>query len=337
MATKTAPAPKVKVTPRNAQRDVTRELEALFRDGVLVDLDIGFWTARKRNDASDLGIEDEEQIPDFVVGLGTKRLLPKEMTDEWQQIAAHARTRLRKWSHLFPIGNASFVPLEALPKIEEMLLEDQAKFYSVVKEKLLDRWDDVRAKLLADYPEHADKLSRVFPNKHEVERMFYFSWASFTVSLPKKISKAGIDARMAQKKVDAETAALARYNAEIESRLDGFLNDTVTALRARVIKVCASISERVKAGDVVTNKNLTTLRNCVEQFKTMGNFLGDADVLARLEKVQKELLGENTADDFADNARLRTQLQQALDDVARAADATDVSEVTGEYRRRMIL
>jgi hypothetical protein len=317
--------PLVKIT---AKGNVTQDLERIFSDGVLVDLQIGFWSAKRRNTADDLGIEQED-IPEFVIGLGTKRLVPKELSDSWQRLAARARYILRHHSFVFPIGNTSFAPTNSLPFIEEELNKLKEQFEKA-GESLWKNYDKIRADMLEEFPQHRAALSRLYPPRELVRRAFYFTWDVFNVTLPKREQLAAFDRKKA---ADGEKA-LARYRVKLEERMQNFVVDVVSTMRAKVAAACLAITERVKGGDVVTNRSLNSLRGFIESYREL-NFAGDQRIETMLTALEKEVL-TNDADAFKDDAALQRTLIQTLDNVRKAAEAvTDISEITGGYQRRI--
>ena len=328
--------PKVDKSSVRASGDVTRDVERLFQDGVLIDLNIGFWTARRRNTPEELGLKREE-LKDNVVGLGTKRLIPKKMQDEWLTVISSARYAIRKNAFLFPVGDAWFLPLAMLPKVEARLLELQAEFFKF-KEVLAENFATIRRDMIKEDP----TLEGQYPSKDAALGMFYFTWSAFTVTLPKKVGKVIADreavAERAAAQIEQERAAHAaqqRYEAALQRRIDEFLEDAVTTLRAKTAEICRDVAEQIVKGEVVTNRSLTRLRNYVEQFKAM-NFVGDQEVEQRINTLLRTM-GSHDAEAF-DNDRLRSELVGALNSVQQAAaQVSDISDVTGTYRRKIVL
>lgn len=318
---KHAPIPKV-----NAKGDLTAEVEKLFNDGVLVDLQIGMWTALQRNTKEDLGIE--ESVPDYVVGLGMKRLIPKELAKTWVQIAGHARYVLRMNSFQFPISETSFVPIKALPHVIEQLEKCQAKFDHAWRTGLLDNFDKVREEFLSEYPKHRKRLEKLFPRREALEGKFYFEYGAFTVQLPKRIK---------MRKEEEESKAMEKYRRELDRRVEEFLSETVKTLRAKAVDICTSIVDSVRSGKTISTTSLSRLSKYIEQFKTM-NFVGDSEIENRLTKLQHDILNGRDAEEFKDDAVARKALAAACDDIRKAAESvSDLSSVTGGYRRRIVL
>lgn len=321
VAAKSAPVPKI-------AGDLTRQVEKLFEDGVLVDLRIGMWTALKRNTADDLGITHDD-VPENVVGLGTNRVLPHDLVKTWTRIAHHARYVVSHDSFLFPLGEVPFVPLRILPRIEEELEQCKTQYEAAWRSGLLGKYDALKKAYIEKYPEHAAG----FPSREEIERRFYFEYSAFTVSLPKKIRKQQHD----KKKAAAEEAAMLRYQQELETRVQEFLSESVKTLRTKAVDMCAVITDSIKGGKVIHGKSLTALSTFIDRFKEL-NFIGDQEIESRLSKLQKDILDGRDADDFKSDDALREALVTACDEITKAAgDVTDLSGVTKSYRRRIVL
>lgn|SRR5262245_47842457 len=320
--------PAVTITTKG---DVTQELEAIFRDGVLLDLRIGFWSANRRNTADDLGIE-QESIPDFVVGLGTKRLVPKELTLTWRKIASHARYIVHRHSFVFPVGQCAFVPLSALPKIEAELLKLKGEFEKAGA-YLWENYDKIRNDMLKEFPEHRNALARLYPPREEVRRAFYFVWDVFNVSLPRKAQLEAFD----RKKAIESEKKLGEYRQKLEQRMTEFVADVVSTLRAKVAKACQVVAAKVKSGEVVDNRSISTLHAAISRFREM-NFPGDQTIENMLKSLEKDVLSNRDASAFKDDAKLQKTLVKTLDGIVKAAEeVTDISAVTGGYRRKILI
>ncbi len=242
-------------------------------------------------------------MPEFVIGLGTKRLVKKELIDSWQQIAVKARHRLQKDSFLFPVGSSSFVPIAKLPMLEEELSKLKTEFERAV-EYLWTNYDTIRAAMLEEFPDYRDSLARLYPPRDVARARFYFVWDVFNVSLPRKAQLVAFDK---QKRAESEWV-LASYRSRLEQRMGEFLADVVTTMRTKITTTCIKIADRVRKGEV-------------------------EDMLTKLEK---EVLAGRDADAFEKDKKLMTALTTTLDAIQKTAEAvTDVSEITGGYKRRI--
>ena len=301
---------------------------SLYDDGVLIDLSIGFWSALARNQADDLRIK--EDVPDFVVGLGMKQLVDRKTRRAWAQIAGHARYVLRKHSFAFPIAEVRFVPLGVLGVVEAGLRAVQKDFFAA-RDHLLAHYDKIRQDMLRRSERHQAALAQSYPPVGTLKNLFYFTWQPFTLSLPRNFKKAALDARQRKALDDAET----RYKRELETRVQHFINEAVTTLRAKTVEMCRVVAEKARNGDVVTNRSLNSLREHIDRFKELNFF--DDPCERQLDALKRELLNGRDAETFDDDA-LRAELTSSLDGVIRAAGSVqDTSAVSGAYRRRILL
>ena len=311
-------------------------LDGLFQNGALVDLSIGFWSARRSNDAEDLGL-DRDEIPEYVVGLGTKMLIPKSYTDDWSRSRARAYHIVRKWSQPFPVGDSYFVPNGALPRVESELVEEQ-KVFNASRDRFGKNFKTIKQDFLTSLTKkERARIEPEIPARDVALSKFYFAWQLYTITLPKKLKTAMLDKAKRASQEKAQEKAQARYARELDTRVDQFLASSVKALRAKTEALCATVADRIKSGEVVTNRSLDTLRTHVERFKML-NFVGDVEIEKRLTALQKDILDGADAGVFLDSETMRASLEKACNGIAAAAHAvSDVSSVTGGFKRRIVI
>lgn len=325
-------AVRVEAEKKAVRGDVTKEVEQLFQDGLLVDLNIGAWTGLVKNTKEDLGIEADVVLPEYVVGLGMKRLCPDDLASSWMTHVSRARAILYSYSFTrFPLSGGAFVPAKALPVIIEKLEAQKAEF-DIAWQKMVVGFDDMRnAFIETAKPEHRAVLRQIYPSKAEVQARFYFTYSAYTVSLPKKI--AGL-------KAQAEQEAMERFRTELDKRVEGFLGESVRTLREKAADICSTVIDSVKTGKTISKASISTLSDFIDRFKSL-NFVGDKEIESRLTKLQHDVLDGidlNNLKAKGGDAGLRKALAAACDDIKQAAeDVTDVSAITGGYRRRIIL
>lgn len=326
----------------------TKDLDQIFQDGVLIDLQVGYWQARAANTTRDLGIaKSRDLLPDFIAGLGTKRLIDKNLVDTWGNLANRARYAITKRSFEFPIGKHRFIPLAALPAAEIELQDIKREFETSI-DYLVRNYDAFRERMLSKSPEHRRALAGHFPAKRDLREKFYMTWTPFVLSLPRK-AKVEIAKRESIATTVAERERLAklrqadqeraerRYREHLETQMQGFLTEAVNTLRTKAVDLCTTIAAKVRSGEVVTDRNLNQMRRFVDQFAMM-NFVGDDDVAAKLDVLKKTILDGRDADAFVTDEIMRQRLAGALDAIQDAAkEVTDLSKVTGTLRRKIAL
>lgn len=314
---------------------VQHDVDKIFNHGVLIDLKIGFWSAKVRNAAEDLGISRDALAP-MIVGLGTKRLCPKEVSDSWQKIAASARYIVRRDAFSFPIADVAFVPLTVLPKVERQLLDLQTAFNKAAA-FITNNVDTVTEKWFQEQPvDLRPRLRRLVPSKEVLRSRFYFTFSAFTVTVPKKVRVESAKRERMEAEERAQLEARERYRAQLEARVQQFSEDAGNTLMQKAVEVCSTIAAKIKTGEVVTNRSLNTLRTFVDRFKELGDWLGLDRVEQKLTALKREMLSDHTAEDFHAQ-QAREQLVTALDGVREAALKITDRSSSGLAKRRIII
>ena len=319
--------------------DVSRSVDDIFQHGVLVDLQIGFWSAAVRNAAEDLGITRSKLAP-MIKGLGTKRLVPPEMSNAWTTLAGRARYIVRRDAFPFPIADVSFVPLTVLPKVERGLLDLQTEFFKT-STRLFTDFDEIRDEWVKKQPEqHRARLRALYPLRDVVRARFYFTFSTFTVAVPKKVRVESAKRERMEAEARSRLDAQERYRAQLEARVAGFVSDAAKTLRAKTVEMCHAIVQKIKTGDVVTQRSLNSLRTFIDRFSEL-NFVGDDEIESRLKTIKRDVLGERDADDFEGDERgarvMRERLETALEDVRETAMRVSDTSSTGLARRRIVV
>ena len=130
----------------------------LFDVGVLVNLRIRSWSGRKMVTAADMAkLEvNTEAIPDELVNLGRKLMVPKEEIRKLGQIEQQARQALDRWSVPFGIASASFVPISMMPTVTQQLQDLKDEYYERV-DSFVSRFDDLVAQVRSNHPNFWEK------------------------------------------------------------------------------------------------------------------------------------------------------------------------------------
>jgi len=289
-----------------------------FKDGVLCTLHVSRWSGAKKLDPSDLGLRPED-IPEFM-RLGRKLLIPPEERNVFVQIEQNARNAMDRESFPFPVGGARFIPRNRILKANQDLREYKEQYLSAVA-SFLDRYQLIREEMLNRYPEHREKLEPFYPASHWVERSFAFSWTVF------EIGETGIR--------EGETAEVyEQFRQNLREQFDKFLGEVVIDLRYQIQETCGKLAQRVEQGEVITQQGLQSVKNIIQKFENL-NFVGDERIETELNRLRENLNGVS-AKDLKENDALTSLLGNIAKGVAReAANISDVSAVTGGYKRRL--
>lgn len=293
-------------------------MSSQFKDGVLVTLHVNKWSGARKLDPSDLGLSSD-QVPEFMT-LGKKMLIPQEERKVFMNIDNNARNAVERDSFAFPIGEARFVPRNCLLKVDAILNEHKAAFQSAV-DSFMDRYQLIRDEMLSRYPEHRLKLEPFYPASHQVRRLFSFSWLVF------EIGEIGI-------REGETTEAYERFKEELKGQFDKFLNDVVVDLRFQVQECCLHVADRVAKGDIINGQSIKSLNGIIDKFMTL-NFVGDTKIETQLKSL-RDTLQTTDPEQLKESEALRTQLGAMAAGIAKeAADISDVSEITGQYKRHL--
>jgi hypothetical protein len=289
-----------------------------FKDGVLCTLHVGRWSGAKKLSASDLGLRPEG-IPEFM-RLGRKLLIPAEERNVFVQIEQNARNAMDRESFPFPVGGARFVPRKQILKVDQDL-RGYKEGYQAAVVSFVERYQLIREEMLQRYSEHREKLEPFYPASHWVERSFSFNWIVF------EIGETGIR--------QGETVEVyERFRHNLREQFEKFLGEAVIDLRYQVQETCGKLAQRVEQGEVVTQQGLQSIKNIIQKFENL-NFVGDVRIETELNRLKENINGVS-AKDLRENNALNALLGDIAQGVAReAADISDVSLVTGGYKRRL--
>jgi len=290
-----------------------------FKDGVLLALNVGKWGGAKKLNPDDLGLTPD-QVPEFI-SLGRKMLIPKDEQNTFVQIENNARGALERESHAFPVGGARFVPRNRILEIDAKLKEYR-DVYMLAMESFIDRYAEIRDTTLEKYPDHRDKLEPFYPASHQIRRLFYFNWHVFEIG-----EAGGIR--------EGETVeAYQRFKDNLKAQFDKFLEDVVIDARFKVQETCMKLAERVARGEVVNGNSMKSLSNMIERFEAL-NFVGDVKIEEQLQALRDKLIAIDPKE-LKEKDDLKNQLGAMAANIAKdAADISDVSTVTGTYKRRI--
>jgi len=316
-------------------------IRAIQDAGYIVWLDIRTWSGQQVLRPEDLGLRGSD-LPELY-SLGRKLLVPRETIRRFHTLADRAREVLRQYG--FPFRRDYFVPVTVLDRVCHRLDEVIVQFNREV-DRFLERYAAVWEEMEGRYREAARlaySLSRSEePEEQFVERFlarirmaypaadvlrgkfsmsYVYGWPSvheLSGALPPEVA--------------AELARRARE--QLKRDVEVFLDQAAQELRARVAETCERVANMILENQVVREQTLESLRRMVDDFRAL-NFLDDQEVADRLALLETYL--NRTARDLNTRPEALSSLRRALDAVTRAARESDVSQVTGWLKRRIIL
>jgi hypothetical protein len=333
-------------------------LSNIFKDGVLMQVHVSFWSGARMLQPEDLGLR-EDQIAE-TYKLGRKYLIPEEVVAKFRHIENKARNLVAKHSYDFPFGNARFVPWRSYEKVSGELKELQVQ-YMALAEELVVKYDEYRQQVLPIYQEAAekawltsqppivegslegfdqakteytqkflDRISSFYPHASTLKGRFNLEWNEYEIAAP-EMRELDEEARQDRAEI------IQKARAAMQSKIEGFVTDVVKVLRSETTDICSRIATAVKEGKIIKSTTVESLRNFIERFRDM-NFVGDQGIASQLDAVQKELLDAHPVKDFSDNMELREELGRKMAMIVEEASKVseqDINSVTGDYRRKV--
>lgn len=333
-------------------------IQNIFNDGFLVDLDVSYWSAQRKLNEEDIGLNEISEA----YSLGKKLLIPYNVMHAFKVIESRARALIDKSSFRFPIGNARFIPKRKFVKVIEELKKLQADYKALVTDlmtnyqKYRDEMRPIYLKAAADaydtkitksgsyqtellqneeatfVEQFMARIEACYPAVQSLELKFAIDLAVFEVALPKLREGTAdnvADSLEIQQKVADE------YRLQMRTKITSFVDDVVGVLRQETINMCKHISTNIAEGKVIKSTTLQTITTFIDKFQDM-NFVGDKSVENSLNSLRKELLDGHTSSDFSANEELKIDLQRRLNLIAeQASSLTDVSSITGQYKRKI--
>ena len=304
-----------------------------FLDGVLVKLQISYWTGRRTLSSEDLGL-NAAAIPD-IFALGSKMIVPKNTISLFGKVRAKADYSLTQLSFPFPLSDARFVPYTVLPKVTETLEEQKARFGAAV-EDFLSHYTEYHQQLIDEYPEHKDALTRAFILPENLKTRFGFQMTFYSISVPRGMRAKVITGMRAGREAKAKQNAIAaiqqKYEIEFKRQMDEFLGQSVVMLRQRVTGIVKSVAAQMEKGDL-NNRSLKPLRQVIQSFRDL-NFMGDNAVETALNNLERSM--PVRAGELSDES-VAMQFVKALDVVEQVAKGNKVARVVERYGRKMML
>jgi hypothetical protein len=136
-----------------------RLLDALSCRGVLVNVSVRYWRARKKLNPEDLGLSSD-QVNQRLISLGHKKLLPKDCLRSLALAESRAHALVEENTFPFLNGVARYLPNERLTEVDARLNElgdqfrhEQQEFlrqYPTYRENALREWEPTARELVDD-------------------------------------------------------------------------------------------------------------------------------------------------------------------------------------------
>lgn len=319
----------------------------LFDVGALVNLRVKTWSGRKmltRADLIKVGY-DPDQLPEDIVNLGRKLMVPKEELQALTRIEQQARKALEKWSVPFGVASAHFVPNKMLPTVEQKIEGLKEEFFNRV-DSFIARFDQLIIAVKDAHPDFWEKcLKGNYPTDPKMLRSYYyFEWHVFRISGIGAIQETSVEEVIAGQKIQDERETELRK--KMQSEVGEFVGEYVTAMRDETIRICDLMSARVNGTvfqdeEVVKNltpKSLSCFRNYIDRFRSM-NIFEDDGIEQMLVEFRDTFLDSGTLPKDFESSTIKTSVTSALEKIRSkaAAEGESGSKFIGELRRRITL
>ena len=321
-----------------------RLIEALTCRGVLVNVSIRYWRARRKLTPEDLGL-DAEQVDKRLISLGHKRLLPQDCLRNLALL--ESRTHALVEANTFPFlnGMARYLPNCRLTEIDARLNALHEQFDAEVDEFLrlypdyyrreaLQEWDAAARALEVDPERLLAVIEEAFPEPDSMRRRFSFRVDFFQVAAPAPLQAELVEAGVQAELAEARAKAARKAERRIEQSCEEFIRDCTAELRSQTATLCSEMLRTIDGAGSVHQKTLNRLLRFIEHFRQL-NFVGDEEMERRLEEVRREFLQRTAGEYRASDAARRELVQglEALRDRARDLAQQDAGELVAKFGR----
>ena len=333
----------------------------IFKDGILVDVDVSYCTFQMMLTAEDLGLKKEDIADAYQ--LGKKCLVPAEVVREFRAVEGRARRVVEENSFQFPISNARFITRKKFSRVLDALKKYQADYLALV-EKLVENYESYKTEMSIVYRQAAEiaygrqappkqefgidfdperdkqefvnqflnRVNSLYPTTESLRNRFSLSWDVYEIALPRMRK---VDSNVVVNDEQKAQIATEEYQVQIQKKIGNFIDNVVTTLRQETMELCTRVVNNIKDGKVVKTSTLNSLNRFVDKFSDL-NFVGDQKVETQLELLRKEFLSVHTNEQITEQMDLQDELKRRLNLlVDSASDMTDLSSITGEYKRKI--
>jgi len=323
-------------------------LEALTREGVLINVSVRYWRATRKLKPEDLGL-NPDNVTDRLISLGHKKLLPKEALESFALIEGRAHSLIESSTFPFLHGLGHFLPNTKLDEVTRKLGELEAEFteaqnafvakYEELRRQASNDWFEAAKRLVSDPERLVAAIEASFPYAAQVQKAFGFEVQLFQVRIPESLGETLVSQGEQKQIIEARQKAAAEAASQIHQGAEEFVTDCVASLRRETAKLCEEMLESMRTGKTgLHQKTLNRLVKFVDEFKQL-NFVGDQEMEGQLERVRQEFL-LRSAEEYRDDAAAKERLKQGLESLGQAArelaeqDSRELVERFGQLGNR---
>jgi len=314
----------------------------LYRAGVVADLSFSCWGARAKLEEEDVGLEGVSEL----IILGGKKLVPKEKMEKVYAPISEARGFLYKNSFEFPFGNSRFIPYSILKKITDKMdacgkefwegVEEFLSGYEVTRKEMLEEYDKVFEDILkqrkmnsndipAEKKKLLDLLAKKYPSVSVLRKKFGFEFILFEVDSPDFKT---ISSEKALDNVAISKAAEQAYKERVEEKMDKFLEEVVSRLKAMVLDTVDKLKGKIEK-ESLSQATVKSFKRFTDSFKGM-DFV-DTNIDQAISVLEMKLSAA-TKSDLSDG-KFQEVLSKELDGIKEMADSIDTDKILGRFKR----
>lgn len=323
-------------------------LDVLTREGVLLDVSVRFWRARKKLTPEDIGL-DSDDVNKRLISLGHKKLVPPEALAKLALVEGRAHSLVESNTFPFLNGLAHFLPNSKLQEVTGKLAEIQSEFdtltaeflrqYRPLRDAALKEWRETARRLCTDPERVVATIENAFPDADSIRRYFSFEIQMFEIKVPERLGLDMVAVGDQRNIIEAREEAAKAAAEKIHAGVDSFVADCVATMRKETSELCEEMLESMKTGkNGVHQRTLNRMIHFIDRFKEL-NFAGDEELNNTLESFRDQYLSlsaERYRDSDAAQGELRKGIKALADTTHQMAqeDAREIVQRFGEIGRR---
>lgn len=293
----------------NRKEEIMDIVNSLFRTGAVIKVDVHIWSAKKKLNPEDLGI-DPNDINEHLVSLGSKWLIPSEEIQQLEGFRTKARIAIDKRSLKFSFG--SFVPNESVKPLMDELNSIRDKFNESV-ESIKSRFDELRHRMVNEWQVEAASIASrrnepglVFEVMNRVEAMMP-QWNM----------------------IEGKFTFVVHEYRDMNRIVEEFVAESAGSIVEQVKMFATKLRERIESNNL-SDRNLKPIREFVESVSGSAKVFNNNEIDGILDELNT-LVSEGNHIDLVENKNLNDMAKRFFDKVGSIAD-----EKMEEIRRNAV-
>lgn len=295
----------------------------LFDKGVLVDLSMGRWGARKKLKASDID-KKENEIPE-IFSLGQKWKVEKGNFKVFSIIAYSADAIIKRYSIPFPIKGIVFVPNSFLTPLLKELKELKAKYEEEADVFSSATYKEAIERIKRKFPKQWEGMRTEYPSAEEVRSKFYFDYQVFKLSMP--------DTNAMSKE------AIADQKAAFKNKVDEFVDMYSKTIKQEIAAMTANLAERFLKGGTFKQNSIDNILDLCDRFENGLNLFDDRELTESIQSMKRMFTKNKSAEAIRNDEKLMSKLGKELRAMTKAVEGKieTVSEDLKTFKRKLTL